>query len=214
MSMETEQKAEGLTPAQNAEIALAEVQKLSDGVPEKIKTEAELNAANELLAQIRKTTKAIKAQKDPVIKSLEEQKKTIRSWFAPAEERAAAVENTIKAAILDYNRRLEQAAARRAKAIENKVDEGKMSISEGMAKISTVKQAPTSVRTASGGTTVRVTKKLRIIDPSALPAGYFLRPRVLEALRQEVQIDVFQMKLDCPPGAEVYEEKGLAVSTN
>lgn len=212
--IEQETKSGPLSPDQQATIAKAEIEKIAQVVPAKIKTDAELAEANELLTRVRQTVKNVKAQKEPVIKGLNDQIRAIRGWFKPFEDEAQIVEKAIAGAILEYKDRVDQRAQRQAAKIEAKVDAGEITLSEGMGKLSGVKQVDTTTRSESGSTQVRVTRKARIVDAAALPASYFLRPRVLEALRIEVQDDVVRKKLPCPTGAEIYEEKGLAVSTN
>lgn len=213
--MESESKGELLSPDQQAIIANREAQKLDDAVAEiNIKNDADLAAATEMLAQVKATAKNIDAQKSPIVKGLNEQIKAIRLLFKPSEDRLSNAERVLKAGILKYHEMVAKKAEKSAKRIEGKVDAGEMDLQTGMGKLSNIKQAQTISHAASGSAQIRVVKKVRITDAAALPASYFLRPSVLEALRKEVSADVLQKKLPCPTGAEVYEEKGVAVNAS
>ncbi len=208
--MESESKGELISPDQQATIATKEMKKLAAKVPTKISNDTELKDATELLARIKMTIKNTKAVKDPVIKGLNEQVKTIRSWFKPAEDDAANAERAITQAILKYHQVVEARAAKKAAKVEEKIDTGEMTMQQGLGKITNIKQAQDTVQTDAGTSSIVRRQRVRITDPAALPASYFLRERVVFALTQEVSADVLRLKKPCPPGAELYEEKGLS----
>lgn len=210
--MERQQKGEVLSPDQQAIIAQRESEKLELLVQQAsvIKSDVDLRNATEMLAQVKLVSKNIKGQKDPIIKDLMSSISRVRALFKPAEDRLTEAERILKTAILSYHEKVEARAAKKAEKIEAAVDAGELDMADGMAKLAKVKQADTVVNATSGSAQIRVTKKLRITDAAALPAHYFMRPRVLEALRIEVAEDVLRNKLPVPTGAEVYEEKGVA----
>jgi hypothetical protein len=210
--VEKESKAEGLSPDQQATIAHTELKKLAEKTPVKIKNDEELKEATELLGHIKRTAKNTKAIKDPVVKGLRAQITAINGWFKPAEEAATAAERDIKAAIVEYHDRVARRAEKSAERIEEKVDKGEMDLQTGISKLSNIKQADNVTRTDAGTSQIRIVKKVKITNAGALPAHYFLRPRVLEALRMEVHEDVIRQKKPLPAGAEIYEEKGVAIN--
>jgi hypothetical protein len=175
-----------------------------------IKTPEELKDATNLLAEIKRINKNIAERKNPIIKNLLETMKQVRDLFRAPEERLVAAEKQIKDAMLDYHQKLATKAHTKAQRVEEKVDAGEIKITEGMAKISKIEQAPTSVQAEAGSIQFRFIKKVRITDVSALPPRYFMRERVVEALRLEVADDVLKKHHDIPAGAEVYEVKVIA----
>lgn len=209
--METETRGEVLSPDQQATIAQNETQKLVAQFDKtRIRKDADLKNATELLSQIKKVSRDIRNQKDGIIKPLNASIKNVRELFKKPEEMLAGIERDLKESIIKYHDEVEKRAANKAAKVEAKIDAGEMKVDEGMAKLTNIKQAETTVKSETGSAQVRIIKKLRITNPAELPASYLTRPSVMEALRKEVQNDVFRLKKDVPAGAEVYEEKGVA----
>jgi hypothetical protein len=209
--MEQQQKAGDLTPAQVAEIAKRESQPLiAQAINLTIKNDEQLKGAATMLAQVKSISKNVKAQKDPIVKNLNEALKNVRELFKPTELGLSDAEAAIKKAILDYTQKQIAKAEKKAAKIEAKVDDGEMTLQDGMNKLGKIKQASTNVEVDNGSAQIRTVKKLRITDPALLPPSYFLRESVLEALRKEVAADVLRGGQPCPTGAEVYEEQTVA----
>lgn len=208
--METEQRAEVLSPEQLAEIAKRESQPLIvQAINLKIKNDTDLKSAAEMLAQVKKIAKNVKAQKDPIVKAMNESLKQVRGLFAPTEQGLSDAEVAIKSAILQYTEKQEAKAAKKAERIEAKVDAGEMSLKAGMNKLSKVKQAETNVETDSGSANIRTVKKVRIVDVSQLPTSYFLRDSVLEAIRKEVSNDVLRKRWTCQAAPSCTKKRRL-----
>lgn len=198
-------------PNKDVEVAKREAQKLYQTSTEfKIRKDADLLVAADQLKTIKTAAKNVKAQKDAIIKPAQLAIANTRDLFKPIETYLADAEKALKTGISKYHDRVEKAAAKKAAEIEQKIDAGELGIDEGVAKAGAIKQAPTSVKTETGGVQFRVTKKVRITSVAALPASYLSRPRVLEALRMEVSEDVLKNKQPCPAGAEIYEVKTVA----
>lgn len=197
---------------QQSDIAVTEANKVhQSGAKLTIRSAANLSAASELLLTVKKIAKAVKADKKRLMDPIKIAQDDIKDRFKPAEEMLANTEAIIKAAIQKYHTSLEKRAENQANKIEEAVDQGSMGLAEGMAKISSVKQAPTSIKQEQG--TIQVKngpRKIRIIDASKIPPSYFMRERVLEALRLEISQDVIKNGMECPDGAEVYQEKVVA----
>lgn len=175
-----------------------------------IRKEADLPAAADLLKQVKTAAKNIGLKKSAIVSPLNQSLKEVRDLFRPIEGQLTEAEKAIKTAMVKYHNQVEARAAKQAAKVEAKVDAGEMPLAQGMGKISSIKQAPTAAKGETGGAQFREVRKVRIVDPSQLPVAYFLRPRVLEALRMEVSNDVLKLNLPVPAGAEEYKEKGVA----
>ncbi len=194
-----------------ATVATRESQKIAEQAEGLvIKNDEGLRSATEMLAHIRTIKKNIKAQKDPITKNLTATLKQVRELFRPSEDQLSVAESVVKSAMLKYEQKVSAAAAKKAEKIEAKVDAGEMELSDGMGKLNSIKQAPKSVATENGGAQFRTVKKIRITNVGDLPPSYFMRERVVEALRMEVAQDVLKEHKECPTGAELYEEKVVA----
>lgn len=200
------------TTDKDAKVAEREAVKLAKRADDLlvIKNDDQLKNATELLAEVKRIEKNIKSKKDPIVKNLNATLRQVRDLFRPSEDRLAAVQSQLKGAILTYHDKVEQAALKKAEKIEEKVDSGEMGLAQGMGKLDKIKQAPTQVKVDNGGVQIRTVRKVRITNVGQLPASYFMRERVVEALRMEVANDVLKLGKDVPKGAELYEEKVAA----
>ena len=195
-------------------IATKEAEKLSEQVYKvRIRSEADLNLAGEKLAEIKKMQKEIEKRRKSFVDPLNKVVKDINAEFKNPLDRLKDAESLIKEAMVKYQAQVEARAAKKAEKIEAAVDAGDMDMGDAMGKLSNIKQAPTTVAGAGGTTSFKVVKKIRITDPSSLPPTYFLRPRVLEALRMEVEDDVKRKGMPVPDGAQEYEDRQVAVRT-
>ncbi len=199
-----------------AEIARVETEKLAKrGLGLTIRKDEDLVEATDMLSQIKTATKSIKAKKDAIIVPANAAIKAVRDLFRPAEDSLKQAESSIKDSMLKYQMRVEARAAKKADTIEKAVDDGDISLAEGMTKLGSIKQAPTNVKAAAGSVSFREgPRKIRITDPALLPGRYLVHPKVVEALRLAVSEDVLKNNEPCPPGAEVYREKQVAGRTN
>lgn len=204
--MEETQKAN-----QEVEIASREAKKVSEKVYTiKIKSDADLSNATQQLSEIKKMYKDIDKRRKAITAPLTKSIKDVNALFKSPLDQLSDAEKLIKEAMIAYQAKVEAKAAKKADKIENAVDAGELDMSKGMAKLSNIKQAPQGVETESGSASFKTVKKIKITDVSLLPPSYFIRQRVLEALRQEVEED-YKRGVPIPAGAEQYEEKQVAV---
>lgn len=195
-------------------IANSEALKLSEQVVKvTIRSDKDLNEATVTLSDIKRTAKDIEKRRKAITDPLNASLKEINAMFKDPLTSLKVAEDLIKAAMIKYQTMLENRAEKKAKVIEDAVDNGDMQMDDAMGKLSGIKQAPTSVASDNGSAAFRTIKKIRITDPGSLPASYFMRERVLEALRIEVEDDVKRKGMPVPTGAEEYEERQVAVRT-
>lgn len=194
-----------------SQIATKEAEKLSGAVSKaKIRKEADLQNATELLTKIKSTSREIEKRRKEITQPLNLALKSINDLFREPGDKLKDAEAVIKSAILDYHERIEARAAKKINKIEDQVDSGELEMSDAMDKLSNVKQGPQQINTESGGAHFQGRKKISIVDVSKLPPKYFLRESVLEALRLEVSKDI-KSGLPMPDGAEYITEKTVVV---
>lgn len=194
------------------EIANRESTKVAEKVYSlKIRKDEDLTEATNAVAEIKKLHKNIDTRRKSITQPLRLAIKNTDELFKDPLSRLKDAEDIIKKEILRYHESVERRAAKRAEKIEDQVDKGEIGMGEAMGKLDKVKQADSNVKADSGSAQIKTVTKIRIVNPAELPAKYFMRPRVLEALRIEVEDDVKKKAEPVPPGAESYEDKQVAV---
>ncbi len=194
------------------QIATTEAQKISETAGKiTIRSNKDLDAANEQLIIVKRTGKDIEKRRKAITQPMNQAVKEVNALFAEPADKLKAAESALKEGILKYHDKLEKQAEKRAERVEAQVDAGELGVADGIGKISSIKQAPSSMQSSEGTSSVKTVRKIRIINPAELPASYFMRPRVIEALRMEVEEDVKRKGMEVPAGAEAYEDKQLAV---
>lgn len=197
--------------SRDAKIATTEAAKLSEKVYSiKIRSEKDMEAAVEILSDIKRTHKGIESKRLTITGPMNQALKSVNEMFKNPLQQLKDSEALVKEAMLKYHQSVEKRAANKAKKIEASVDAGELGLAEGMGKLSNVKQAPTSVEGFGGTTSFKKTRTLAITDIAKLPAKYFLRDRVIEAIRLEVAADI-KAGADVPSGAEYIETKQVAI---
>lgn len=197
-----------------AAIANSESQKLSERVYTiKIRKDADMAEATNILTEIKRVYKNIETRRKGITSPLRQAIKNVDDLFKDPLARLKDAEGLIKDSMIKYTESVEKRAANRADKLESQVDAGELKMSDAVGKLSGIKQAETNVKSEGGSASIKTVTRIRIIDPSLLPAKYFLRERVLEALRIEVEEDVRKRGEAVPTGAEKYEDKQVAVRT-
>jgi hypothetical protein len=200
-------------PAVNkeVEVATSEARKLTEQARSiKIRTEDDAKAATAKLVEIKRVAKNIESRRRTITQPLNLAIKEVNSLFKEPAQFLSDAEKAIKDAMLVYGERQKQRAEKRAAKLQGQIDSGELDAAKGADKLASVKDAPKSVSTADGQAQWKTVTKVRIINAAELPAEYFLRDRVIDALRIEVENDVRTGRA-LPSGAEQYEDKQLAV---
>lgn len=204
------------SPATDKEVKIvtAEVEKIAASTGTiKIRSELDVKIATYKLVEIKTVAKDIEKRRKSITDPMNQALKEVNALFKGPADSLAQAEKIIKEAMLIYAERMEKRAEKRAGKIEDQVDSGELDLAEGMGKLGNIKQAPTNVKSGGGSAQWKTTTKIRILNPGLLPPKYFLRERVLEALRVEVEEDVRKKGEEVPAGAESYQERQLAVRT-
>ena len=179
----------------------------------KIESAEDYAKAGEFLAQVKKYAKQFKAEKTAVLKPIKDLVKAYEETLKPTADDLSNIEHHLKQKMLLWNEEQSKKAAEEAAKLEKKIESGYIknpeTISRNMAGIETVNNA-------EAGVTESMVTKIRITDISKIPAEYFSRPRVIEALMVELRKDGLGNKAQgiAPidiPGTEKYQEKQLSM---
>lgn len=197
---------------QEVEIANRESIKVADVTQKiKIRKDTDLTQATGQVVEIKRLFKNIDTKRKSITAPLRLAIKEVDELFKDPLTRLSDAEKMIKTEMVRYSEQVERAASKRAEKIETAVDNNELSMTDAMGKLGSIKQAKTNVAADEGSANFKTVTKIRIINPADLPAKYFLRPRVMEALRLEVEEDVRKKAEAVPAGAESYEERQVAV---
>lgn len=200
-------------PAVNKEVEIAKTEagKLAEQASViKIRTEADLEAATNKLVEIKRVARDIETRRRAITQPLNQAIKEVNDLFKAPAASLSDAEKAIKAAMLVYQERAAKRAAKREEKLQGQIAAGELDEAKGADKIESIKQAPSSVSTGTGRASYKTVTKIRINNAAELPAEYYLRDRVIEALRMEVEADVRSGK-PVPAGAESYEDRQVAV---
>lgn len=166
-----------------------------------IKTDEDYEGASKLLSQIKTVQKAVKTEKDKVLKPLLEATAAERDRWRPIEDDASNAEGIVKQKMVVYvNKKDAEARAREAK-IQKDLESGKIDMEKASTKMEKIAQAPANIGTSE----VRKVRKVYITNPDLIPDKYW---SINESM---VRADV--MAGFSVPGAELREEKIIAGST-
>ncbi len=174
----------------------------------KIESQEALQAATDVLKEIKESSKALKEMREDITRPMNESLRKVREMFAPIENDLLQAESTIKREMLSWNRQVEEAARETAAELERAVDSGEMKVSVAAAQLQNIPQAQSKVSGKKGSIQYRTVRKVRITDVSKIPTSFLEYPKVMEALLTAVR--PFALQGGVIAGVEVYEEKEIA----
>jgi hypothetical protein len=175
---------------------------------------SENNVAVAVVAKVKPTLSDVfKAEKDRVLKPVKDLVKSYEATLKPTADQLADLEKLLKGKMLSYNEEQSAIAAKQSEALDRKIESGYIKSPETMMKNMAAIETPDN---ANAGVTESMVKKVKLVDIRLIPAEYFARPKVVEALMVELRKDALGNKAQniAPidiPGVEVYEEKSLSV---
>lgn len=142
-------------------------QKMNAAVALEIKSPEDLEKGKDILNKIAQYKKAVKAQKDKILKPMNEAVKEVRNFFAPIEERVDQADQEIRGKILSYNRVVQEKQAKEQVKIEEKVAAGTMKQETAEKKLEKQAEQVAAIPT-------RKVAKLVITDEQAIPDEYWV----------------------------------------
>jgi hypothetical protein len=201
-----------------------QVSKLENQANQVTITTPEENAlATNLKAKLKETGQTIKARKEEITKPLNAALKSARDLFAPIEAQFEAAENIVGRKLLVYKQKIDADNRAKEKAIADKIEADRIKLEEEVAagkiseeqaarklevkmekaeeKVDNLEQVNKTTSTMHGKVTFRITRKVRIINQSLVPAEYLVVDMVA------VRRDALAGKQIA--GVEVYEEESV-----
>ena len=163
-----------------------------------------------VLSKIKETQRNLEKKRKEITQPLNLALKNVNNLFKEPTDKLKEAESLIKSAMIKYQQKVDAAAQKKIGKIEDQVDSGEMGLAEGMDKLGKVQQGPQNIQTEAGSAGFQGRKKLKIVDVSQIPQKYFLRDRVLEAIRLEVAEDM-KLGAPLPAGAEWIIEQTVVV---
>jgi len=148
-----------------------------------IATKEDYEAAIDLVSRLKETGSKIKATKESITKPLNEALRNARDLFSPIETQFSHAEAIIKSKLLEYKRKVDEAARAAEAKIANKVEAGTMKLETAEKKIDKIERVETTTKGKVGEVQVRKIKKVRIVDAAKLPREYLIPDEV--AIRRD-----------------------------
>ena len=158
-----------------------------------INSEEAYDAAAGYLVKLKDLAKEAEAKRKEIADPLNQALKATNNLFKPFTNRVAELEQTTKAAMIDFLNRKEV----EAKRLEEKFHNGDIK------KISTLKAKQEELKVESDNVSVRQIASLKINDLDAIPRSWMIpdEAKILDALKQGIKIK----------GCELYYKKSLAI---
>lgn len=182
--------------------ALSKVKKFA--LEFEIKNDEDLERSADVLSEIAAAEKVVISRKEEITKPLMASLSSVRVLFKPYEDDFASAKKTIKNKVLQYTLIKEEEAEKERQRLAARVEKGTMKAETAVKKMGEIEEAPKTVQGSGGGKiTTRIIKKMRILSEADLPREFLIpdEKKILEALKNGIVV----------PGAELYEEKSLAV---
>lgn len=167
-----------------------------------ITDDAEYGACATLLMDIRSEVKTLTAQRDSVVKPINEGLKKLRALYKPALDSLSAAEDGIKRAMLAFRSAQERLRSEAEAAAHE-------ALAEGLHDVALVHiQDASQEAPKATGVSARKVWKLRVVNASAVPRQ-FLTVDVV-ALRRYAVLSGWDAK-QMPAGVEYFQEESLAI---
>jgi len=144
---------------------------LAEGL--KIKNQESLTKAVELLSNIKKVGKLIKASKEKITKPANEILKNARDMFRPVEDQYKEAERIVKFKMVEFNTKEEVKAEKKEEKILAKVEDGQISSEKASEKIENLAPEKT-VQSKAGNIRFKTIKEVVIQDESKIPRNYLM----------------------------------------
>ncbi len=163
-----------------------------------INTDADMEAAADVLSRIKKVGKLIKERKEQITRPLMESLNSARDLFKPLEQNHEDAERVIKNKMLAYQREVAEKNRIEQEKLAARVEKGTMKQETAIAKVENQQEVKKQAEGKVGKVTTRKVTKYRVVDESKLPRE-FLMPnmaKINEALKAGQEVS----------GAESYQE--------
>lgn len=167
----------------------------------KIESPEDMKEATSLLSEMNRFADHVEAEKNKVLKPLNQAIKAERARWKPTESMFERGIGLIRRAMTVYQTEATRIANEETERIANRVGEGKgkLKAETAMAKMDEVERPAEAISTESGGVRFRTDKKFEVMDLSIVPIEYHLADEsaIRAAMRAGTEL----------PGVRYYEEQ-------
>ena len=171
-----------------------------------IKTDEDNRTAINMLANVKDMARQAETKRKLIVDPYNGLIKSINNYFRPLTDTLANCESAIKRKIMAYQQEIADKAEKARMATMKKIEEGKITLEQGVKKLEKVAEPEKTVRSAEATMTFREVKKVEITDASKLPREYLIPD---EAKIKKVALAGVQI-----PGVQVVIEKVPSIRNN
>ncbi len=170
-----------------------------------ISSNEDMEKGTDLLNAVKQIKTAITERKEQITRPLMTALASARDLFKPLETGHAEAEKTIKAKMLAFSESEQTRIDTDKDRIQKRVEKGTMKVETALDKLENLGEVGKSFSGDSGKVSIRVIRKVRVVDETLLPREY-----LVPDLKKITQ-DALQGKLI--PGIDIYEEKVVAAGS-
>lgn len=171
----------------------------------KIKDEASMEEATELLSQANSLLKSIKEEHEAQAEPFKTPLKEIDQAYAPTEKTLKSLIDLIRQSMSTYQTQVTNTLKSKEQSIVDRIGDGKgkLKFETAVTKIEELEKPATKLKTDSWSLSFREKLVLKVIDPSLIPLAYLIpdENKILSALKagQEVPgcvIEIIQVPIN------------------
>lgn len=155
-----------------------------------IKDPKSLEQAMEFLSNLNAKLDQVVDSRETITKPLNEALKQARLKYKPIETTLESAIDVIRDKMSAYATEIDNERKKEEQRIQDKLENGKMSIPTALKKIETLDSVPGTVSSNSGSVSFRPVEKLKIVDPLLVPRQYLTinEKAVLDDLKNGVKV--------------------------
>lgn len=167
-----------------------------------IKTKEDMALGADLLHNVKAVEDLIVERKEGITRPLMTALSSVRDLFKPLELAHQDAKKVIKAKMLAYQIEEDEKIEKEKARIAARVEKGTMKVETASAKLETIGTTGAKTVGSVGKTSIRVVKKVRIVDESRIPREYLVpnMTAITEAIIRNGAVIA---------GVETYEEKSI-----
>lgn len=155
-----------------------------------IKDEVSLEQATEFLSNLNAKLDQVVDSRETITKPLNEALKQARLKYKPIESALESSIDIIRDKMSAYATEIDKERKKQEQKIQDKLENGNMSIPTALKKLETLDSVPSTVSSNSGSVSFRPVEKLKIVNPLLVPRQYLTinEKAVLDDLKNGVKV--------------------------
>ena len=171
-----------------------------------IKTDDDIKTAINMLSNIKENAKQAESVRRFFVDPYNALVTKINAYFKPLTLSLTDADRKVRQKMMAYQQEITAKAEKARLATMKKIEDGKITIEQGVKKLENVIEPEKTVRSTEATMTFRIQKKVEIVNPNLLPREYLIP--------DEVKIRRVAIAGVAIPGVKVIEEKVPALRNN